>query len=1129
MLQIVAGRSGSGKSEEIWRRLEATLTGENAPNLCVLLVPEQFSSETEHALLTRLGPTLTQRVRVFSFTHMADTVRREVGGRGGLGMAEGTRVVLLAKAMRELVDRLQVYHMRKTDASRLASMLTLLEELHGCAVTAEQLNELADRLEDGALGRKLRDLALIDDGYQALVAQSYLDPMDSLLHLVEDLPKSQMLAGCTVFVDGFKSFTGQEMQVLETLMTVATAMTVTLGYDPYGAQNDELDLFAEILKTAAALENTARRHGVPVKTACRLTENHRHREVPALAVLEERLFRAGSPSEDIPPQGVELMKCGNIYDECRLAVRRLHRYLREGGRCRNVALVVRNLSSYRGILEPMLERAGIPYFMDCRESVRTDPLIVTVIEALQCVTGNWQTEALFKLMKTGLLGFAPRTVALLENYVYMWNIRGAAWKREWTANPDGLTAPVTEKTQQTLRYLNMLRRRLVMPLLALQKRLTNGCNGRGFAEAVYDYLQKARVRRLVVLRVRRLKADGDRDLADRAARTWDVLMGLLDQFAAAAGEEQQRGEDFLALFTLAADLTDIGSIPSGLDVVQIGQADRIRYSEPELVLILGANAGVFPASPQRSGLLGDAERTRLVENGLPLTDTSAHRMMEERYFAYSAVSAATRELYVSYQSEDEDGKPIDPSLLVEEIRRLLPQIELQRDDPAAAETPEELFHYLGRHWKTGSPLASSLHVACAESPETAERYRRMRGAADDRSLHFESPAEAKRLFKKLSSLSPTAVETYYECPFGYFCRYGLRLKERNKAELNALEFGSAAHYVMETCIPVYAKQGFATLRKAGVMQDAAEALRRYVEERMGGTADKPDRFLYLLSRLERLCGYFLWHVVRELRQSRFVPTDFELRIGDEVEGEPSTPPLTVTLPDGSTIRVIGTIDRVDVYKVGDVSYVRVVDYKTGQKAFRLDDVVNGINLQMLIYLSALWENGGPRYGTVIPAGMLYLPSKLPVVKAGEGAKQEAAQTKTMTMNGLVLNNPEIVQAMEADGGGLFIPVQLKKGGDIHSRSVNSIATLAEFGMLKKRAENLLRRMAETLHSGGIDPCPTISKTVDACQYCKYKAICGHEPEDPNRTILPAKNVEILAELKEAEQQEQQEEDIGCLP
>ncbi|MBO5798333.1 MAG: PD-(D/E)XK nuclease family protein, partial [Clostridia bacterium] len=235
--------------------------------------------------------------------------------------------------------------------------------------------------------------------------------------------------------------------------------------------------------------------------------------------------------------------------------------------------------------------------------------------------------------------------------------------------------------------------------------------------------------------------------------------------------------------------------------------------------------------------------------------------------------------------------------------------------------------------------------------------------------------------------------------------------------------------------------------------------------------------------------------------------------------EGGVPATTLTLPEGGDIRVIGKIDRVDVFKAGTTPYVRVVDYKTGHKDFRLSEVAAGINLQMLLYIFSLWDNGAARYGgDVTPAGVLYLPAKLPVVKVTadtEAEQREREQTKAMRMNGLLLDNPEILEAMEADVAGLFIPAKLKKDGTPDAYS--SVASLAQFGKLKHRVEDLLRQMGEQLHAGDVAAVPVSDgKQLDGCEYCPYKAVCGHEPGDATRMIDKTDAAEVWRELENSE-------------
>ena len=1115
MLQLILGRSGSGKTEEIWKRLQSSLSAADATGNYVLLVPEQFSFETERTLLRRLGPALSLRVKVYSFTRMAEMVRREVGGRSGSPMLPSTRVVLLSKTLRELSDHLRVYASQYADTSRLHALMALMEEFRGCGITSDTLAKLSEETPVGGLKNKLHDLALIDEGYRALVEQAYLDPMDDLTHLAEDLPQSAAFRGSHVFIDGFKSFTGQQKRILDVLLPMAAEVTVSLCCDPYG-DLDESDVFADAFATASELENTARRLGVTLKTPLRLIEDHRHAHSPALAALESGLYGVGDPyeGEQLP---VELMAADSLYEECSLAVRRIHRFLREGGRCREATVVVRDLGKYAGVLEPMLRRAGIPYDLDRRDSVRVDPLIVTAVEALRCVTSSWQTESLLRLMKTGLLGFSRQSISLVENYAYTWNLRASDWKKEWTAHPDGFGEEMDESALRRLWYLNILRRRLVTPLLQLQESLKNDCTGRAFAEALYHYLKQAQVARLVRMRVRSLKAGGETDLADRSARTWDMLMQILDQFAAAGGEETQSTADFTALFTLSADITDMGTIPSAIDAVQITQADRVRYSSPRLVLILGANAGVFPAASEVNGILSDSERRYLISDyQLPLTDVSSHRLLEERTFVYNAVAAPSEQLYVSYLSKSDDGEAMEPSSLIAEMKKLLPALKTDRNRPQDAETAEELLGALTAHWHGTDTVAASLHKACFELADTKERAALMKRATEPRILRFQQPETAKKLFTKLYYLSPSAVDQFYGCHFRYFCDHGLKLRKRPKAELDGVNFGNASHYVMEHCIPEYVKSGFDKLRKEDVEKDAAARVREYVEKEMGGFADKSERFLYLLSRVERLSGLMLWQCVRELKQSRFTPCAYELPIGDDPEdGTPFVPPMTVKLSDGSSVRVIGTIDRVDMYKAGKQIYLRVVDYKTYDKSFVLNDVINGIDLQMLLYLFALQANGKPKDAEdiITPAGVLYLPAKLPVVTANV-KDPERSKTKKMQMSGLLLDTEDVLRAMENPLEGLFIPVTVSEKNGV---SRTNLATLAQFGQLRRRAEKLLRQMAETLRNGEVEPLPYRCGSTDGCAFCDYASICGIRSDSPRNEPYAMNNQEIFDLLCEEDE------------
>ncbi len=863
----------------------------------------------------------------------------------------------------------------------------------------------------------------------------------------------------------------------------------------------------------------AREDGTPVAHVITLTENRRAAS-GALRAAEAGCFAPRPAVYTEETADVTVASCADIYAECDFVARSIRRQLREnGGRCRDFAIVARNLDDYRGVLDAAMEKQGLPLLMDERTDILTEPLPALVLAALDAAAGGFRTDDLLRLMKTGLAGFSTHSVALVENYALMWRIDGRRWREEWTGNPNGLSVMADDASDRRLAYLNLLRRRLMKPLERLRAALLSpGANGESFARAVYRYLIDVRADTLTRLRVARLERENEPALADRMDRLWDTMMSLLDRLCAAFRREKLTPARFVGLLRLAAGLTDLGAVPQSLDAVQVGQADRIRFAAPKAVYILGANEGVFPAYPAARGLLSDEERKELIALGLPLADASDVRTAEERFFAYAAVAAPSERLTVSYLRGNAAGESLAPSALPDTLRRALPRCRFLSDAGGGDEPESErdAFECAAAHWKQPTSRAQALRTVFAARPEYARRLEALDRAADRSPAAFQDPAEARRFFGNDLRLSASKVEQYHRCRFSYFCKYGLKAEPRRPADLDALAFGTLTHYVMETVLPQYTKEGFAGIRRERAFADAAAAVREYAEETMGGLADKTHRFAALLDRLSRVAGALLWQVVRELRQSRFVPVDYELSVGlPSEDSAPSVPPVTLTLPDGSTVRVLGQIDRVDVYRAENgENYVRVVDYKTGSKEFRLSDVVEGINVQMLIYIFSLWQNGGERYGRVTPAGVLYLPAKLPVIAASRDTDAEAVereQTKALRMNGLLLDDPEIVRAMEHDAAGLFIPARLTGKGEFAKGA--SVASLEQFGKLKKKIESLLTAMAETLRKGDVAAIPLAGEN-DACAWCDYRAVCGHEPDDPVRFLAARDAAAVWKELEE---------------
>ncbi len=287
----------------------------------------------------------------------------------------------------------------------------------------------------------------------------------------------------------------------------------------------------------------------------------------------------------------------------------------------------------------------------------------------------------------------------------------------------------------------------------------------------------------------------------------------------------------------------------------------------------------IPRTPEGGGLLSDRERfTRLIDCGLPIADTADREAAEERFYAYMALSAPSRRLVVSYLTGDASGQRLMPSSLVETVTGVLPHCRLALSAGRAseeAETEAEAFEAAAALWRketTEAPRCGPLFESGGSETGRSgfsSRYRVLeRAGMTDRRPFI--PRKWRGVFWQRDAALPSRVEAYHLCRYAYFCRYGLWAKARRPADLDALEFGTLAHYDGADGSRLCAG-GFRRVDRNRVEADAHAAIDRYVEERMGGAEDKSNRFRYLLTRLHRICAALLWQVVRSCARAAFAP------------------------------------------------------------------------------------------------------------------------------------------------------------------------------------------------------------------------------------------------------------------
>ena len=1093
MLKLILGRSGSGKTEYL--RSELAKLAEIGGKKLMLIVPEQISFENERAMLRILGAQNARRVSVTSFSRLADAVFRKYGGFAGKRLDDGGRGMFMSLALSEVKDELNFYRKNAESTELVSLMLNTSAELKMCAVTPKMLSATAEGLPQCTLKQKMSEISLILSAYDALVAQSSADPLDDLTKLKNTLCGHNFFKGYTVMIDSFQSFTVQEYDIINFILAQADDLNVALCTDGLGDPEQGMGLFSLVKRTGRKLKRLAGQNGVKTALPVVLSGQPRFSN-PAIAALEAGIYRPVHSGYDKDPSNVKIYEAKNIYDEASFVCATIRDLvIHNNYRYRDFTVIARSPDSYDGILDGAFERWEIPYFMDRPEKIDAHPLMCLVLSAFNAVQHSLRSDDIFLYLKTGLAGLSFEQISLLENYVFIWNISGKKWKEEWTDNPHGFTSKATENDAVMLKSINLCREKAVRPLIKFSEK-TADTDGLGMAAAVYRLLRDVNASDNLKAFAGRLSDGGEPALAQNELRLWDMLMNILDQTVNVLGKTKITRKRYSELLHLVINSSRMSSIPQGLDEVTVGAANRTLTSEPKAVFIIGAVQGEFPLSPGENNIFSDGERRELIRLGLPLNDTTEGVAVQERFLAYSSVSAPSERLYISYPVSDTSGKGNTPSSIVTETCSVLKKIKIENGltmpEFYFSTARKPAFETAARKWNSNDGFSSVLKEIFGSGKDKA-RFDAVGRAAEKRPAEFLNKNKSQKFFGGNTFVSATQVEKFYLCRFQYFCRYGLNAQETQTAELNALEYGSLMHFLLEKMFKNEGSKKIIAMTGDELKNNILSYINIYAENKLGGLENRTQRFSYLVSRLADAAGVIIRHIAEELSQSEFVPKDFELSIGKDI------PPLKIPLPDGGSVTVDGKIDRVDIMTCGGVKYVRIIDYKTGKKDFRLSDVIYGMNMQMLIYLAALCENGECRYGSILPAGVLYMPANRPSVSAlrddsVESIEKEAG--KQLKMDGLVIDNPDVITGMETNAEGKYIPAALKNGSP---SKTSHVVTQDELREILEYTKKLICKMSLELRNGDVSAVP-LSGGYDACKWCPYAPVCGHENGDAVREM-----------------------------
>lgn len=1105
-LRFIIGRAGTGKTTLC---MEEILTQQHTKNKRqILIVPEQFTSQAERDLIEKSGQNAILHAEVLSFGRLAHRVfsQKGIGSRvplGDIGKSMALRKIVLQE--QEQISYFQSVLDKPGFIEQLG--LTLSEFFH-YRISPEDTAALseAEGLSQGARD-KLKDLSHIHSAYLEFLKQDYLSADETLGLLAERMDDSLGLSHTEFWLDGFYGFTPQEYAVIRRLLLLAPQVTITLTMDRnsfYGAFLPPSAPFYEPYLTKKKLTALAAECGLAEVPPVILEENQRA-ETDALRNLERDYFYHFFKKTTLS-ESVHITACPHLQEEIRFAAGKILRLVREENlRFRDFAIVTNAMELYEKNLRGILAEYEIPCFIDARRDTSAHPLLNLLHALLDILVYDFKYEAMFAYLKSGLSLLTTEEVDILENYVLAYGIKGYKWKLPyWDYG-------LVREGADAIESINALRERVMepfQPFLEFSQKKTAVFGD--FIRLLLEHLDTLHVAETLEMRAEEAAADGSWNRAEEYRQIWQLVMDVLEKADAILGKEELPLSDMAKILEAGLEKCTMGVIPPTADCLLIGDLERSRLPEIKYLFVLGVNEGVLPAPAAAQGLFTEAERELLLAQGMELANSGRQKIFEENYLIYRGLTKPSRGLWLTYAVSDTEGKELFPSSLIENLQKLdnaLPISQMPAFTPKET-SPEAAFHLLGQEMRNHSaetplsPLWQDIYSFFAETPAWESRLSMLKkGIGKSGKPERLSPKTVKALYGKNILSSVSRLERYAGCPFSFFAEYGLKAEERRLYQLHTPDLGSLFHEVLELFSNRLEEN---SLRWKDLTKETTESL---VSACVAKAAPRlGDRILmesaankYLIRRLQRISVKAVQTLVTHLQMGDFTPAGYEVGFGVHE----SLPPIVIELGDGGSLILNGKIDRVDLLDTEGTRYVKIIDYKSGNKTFSFQDIYYGLQLQLLIYLDAYLKYYQKTGAELKPGGVFYFRIAEPTLALEKEATAEQIERilyEKMQMSGLLLAEDAIIAALDHSlkkegtegfhGSSAIVPVGFTKKGELSSAS--NLATEEQYEAILRFVTDRTRALGNAMKDGIITPSPFRDGQRTPCSYCKYRSICRHD-------------------------------------
>ena len=1104
-LKFIVGRAGSGKTEYCFKQIEEHLKDESYDSL-MLLVPEQFNLQMQRDLAKRLEPGLL-RAEVMSFNILAREVFREVGKNEATVIEDLERMIILKRVIEDHRKEIVFYKKNLQNTGFLEAINRLITVFEQAGLTHTELKEMMQDEKVGVLfGSKLNDIDTLYEGFNQYLGERFVTIEKNMTILASVIQQSKKLENTHLWIDGFYGFTHTQLLIIGELMKKVKNLTITLPMDQIYTKNQGIrpshPFFESILTMQKIMGMCEENHKKYDVIWSELNKELLKEKAPELVYLEAQYLKPYMKPYDSEVNAIGLKAYAARSEEIEWTARKITQLIREEGyRYHDIAIIVGDVATYKTQLETTFREYDIPYFLDIKYNIHTNCLVAAIESVLEVLTSAYSYKSIMSLLRTYMLGVEKEEIDELENYLLAYGIKGKKkWQSEWHY----------EKDPEKQAHVNEIKEKILMPIRKLEEALETlkkqgEFDVKSITTALYHFLEEIQAYASLKAMAYKSKSTGNRLSELENSQMWGKVMEVFERLVDILGEEKMNLLTYKRILEISFSYIKMGVIPPTQDQVLVGSVERTRLPHLKACFILGANEGLIPKVEYAGTIFSDMDKVTLGQicekvGGAKgrLNDLLIRQPLYGTQFSiYTILTRATEKLFVSASLADENGKPLRPSMLYFKLKRTFKEIQ-EVEDPVLkyAQRPKPALGYVGgmlREYLEGRNEAGAWQDMLSWFMSDEKWKNQIEHLIEylfyTNQQHYLAPETTKVLYGNTLKTSISRLENFRQCACCYFMRYGIRAEERKLFQLNRAKVGTLFHAALEQYPKELESLGKTwTSATPEEIQLGVQKAIAYVMGNVSSAQKETGSFKFIASKVEKMTSRAVNALTSHLQNGAFTPEGYEISFGEGY----GFPAIHLEIDEERQIEIKGTIDRVDIfYKGPSEQYVKILDYKSGQKNFNLVEVYYGLQLQLLLYLDAYLEKH-PEYQA---GGVFYFHITNPYVSYKVGMSEEeieASGLKQFKLSGLALENREVIDALDKSGTGSTIPVVINKDGSIKKGS--SVATKEQFEALERHILETIKDLGKEILNGRVSVKPYQLNGKNPCAYCIYHTVCQFNEE-----------------------------------